>query len=69
MRWLATGELYEIWLKVYIGGILSEERRTINGTESFHSHFNEQFYGSHPTIFIFNELYLAVTTFNYLNYP
>ena len=49
--------------------ISSEEKRTNNGTESFHAHFNGQFYASHPTIFIFNELYLAVTTFNYLNNP
>ena len=43
--------------------IPSEEKRTNNGTELFHAHFNEQFYTSHPTIFIFNELYLAVTNF------
>ena len=49
-------------------GIPSEEKTTNNGTE-FHSHFNEQFYTSHTTIFIFNELYLAVMTFNYINYP
>ena len=41
-----------------------------NGSESFHAHFKEPFYThSHPTIFIFNELYLAVKTFDYLNYP
>ena len=50
-------------------GIPSEEKRTNNGTESFHAHFNEQFYTSHSTFFIFNELYLAVPSFNYLNYP
>ena len=33
-------------------GIPSEEKRTDNGTESFHAQFNEQFYASHPTIFI-----------------
>ena len=38
-------------------------------TESFHAHFNEQFYDSHPNIFIFNELYRTVTTFKYLTYP
>ena len=32
-------------------------------------HFKDSFYTSHQIIFIFNELYLAVTTFNYLNYP
>ena len=58
-------------------GIPLEEKRTNNGTESFHSHFKleigfrfkVQFYTSHPSIFILNELYLAVTTFKYLNYP
>ena len=50
-------------------GIPSEENRNNNGTESFHTHINEQIYASHPTIFIFNELYLAVPTFTYLNYP
>ena len=49
--------------------IPSEEKITNNGTESLHSHFKEQFYASHPTIFIFNELYLAITTSNYLNNP
>ena len=47
--------------------IPSEEKRTNNGTEPFHAHLNEQFYASQPTIFIYNELYLAVTTSNYLN--
>ena len=28
-------------------------KRTNNGPESFHSHFNEQFYSHHPNIFIF----------------
>ena len=40
-------------------GITSEEKRTNNGIESFHAHFDEQFYASHPAILIFNELYLA----------
>ena len=48
-------------------GIPSEEMRTNNGSESFHAHFNEQFYTSRTTIFIFNVLYLAVATFHYLN--
>ena len=43
----------------------SEEKRTNNGTESFHAHLNEQFNAFQPTTFIFNELYLAVTTSNY----
>ena len=45
----------------------SEEKRTNNGTESFHAHLNEQFNAFQPTTFIFNELYLAVTTSNYPN--
>ena len=49
--------------------IPSEEKRNANGTESFHTHFKDQFYTLYPIIFIFNELYLAVTTFNYLNFP
>ena len=47
----------------------SEKKRIANGTGSFHAHFRNQFYTSHPIIFIFNELYLAVTTLNYLKYP
>ena len=51
-------------------GIPTKEKRTNNGTELFRAHFKEPFYThSQPTIFIFNELYLAVTTFDYLNYP
>ena len=38
-------------------------------SEEMNAHFNDQFYASHSTIFIFNTLYIAVTTFNYLNYP
>ena len=33
--------------------VLSDSRRTNNGPESFHSHFNEQFYYSHPSIYVF----------------
>ena len=29
---------------------LSDRRRTTNGYESFHCHFNEQFYTPHPSI-------------------
>jgi hypothetical protein len=31
-------------------------KRTNNGSESFHSHYNEQFYSHHPNIYIFIEL-------------
>ena len=51
-------------------GIPTKEKRTNKDTESFHAHIKEPFYThSHPTIFIINELYVAVTTFDYLNYP
>ena len=33
-------------------GIPSEDKRTNNSKESFHAHYNEQYYASHPTIFI-----------------
>jgi hypothetical protein len=33
--------------------IPSKSRRTNNGPEAFHSHYNEQFYYSHPTTFVF----------------
>ena len=47
--------------------VSSEEKISNNSTGTFHAYFKEQFYTSHPTIFISNELYLAFTTFNYLN--
>ena len=28
-------------------------KHTNNGTESFHSHFNAQFYARHPNVFMF----------------
>ena len=31
-------------------------KRTNNGPESFHAHFNEQFYSRHPNIFIYRRL-------------
>jgi len=31
----------------------SDARRTTNGSESFHSHYNAQFYSSHPSIFLY----------------
>ena len=34
-------------------GLPGDMKRTNNGTESFHAHFNEQFYSAYPTIFIF----------------
>uniref|UniRef100_A0A2S2NZ79 MULE transposase domain-containing protein n=1 Tax=Schizaphis graminum TaxID=13262 RepID=A0A2S2NZ79_SCHGA len=41
--------------------------RTTNNCESFHSHFNEQFYKSHPNIFTFLEILTkTVQTDDYL---
>ena len=37
-------------------GIPSEDKRTNNGTESFHTHSNEQFYTSHPAVFIVTDI-------------
>ena len=50
------------------GGILSEANITYICTVLSHAHFKEQIYTSYPAIFIFNELYLAVTTFDYIHY-
>jgi hypothetical protein len=44
----------------------SEDKRTNNGTESFHAHFNEQFYSAHPTIFIFTDVLRKVQTATYI---
>ena len=33
--------------------IPSNSRRTNNGPEAFNSHYNEQFYSSHPSTFVF----------------
>ena len=44
----------------------SENKRTKNGTESFHAHFNEQFYSAHPTICIFTGVLRKVQTATYI---
>jgi hypothetical protein len=35
---------------------VNDSTRTTNNCEFFHSHFNEQFYKSHPNIFTFLEI-------------
>jgi hypothetical protein len=39
--------------------------RTTNASESFHSHFKSNFYGSHPSIYIFVKTLLSFQTFTY----
>ena len=42
----------------------SDSKRINNGPESFHAHYNEQFYSSHPAIYVFidNIIKLQTTT-------
>jgi hypothetical protein len=44
----------------------SETKRTNNGAESFHAHFNEQFYIHHPTIFIFIDVLTKIEATTYI---
>jgi len=44
----------------------AELKRTTNGPESFHSHFNQQFYSAHPTIFAFVDVILKLQTTTYV---
>ena len=41
----------------------SDMKRTNNGPESFHCHYNEQFYTSHPSIYQFLEVLIGQQTF------
>jgi hypothetical protein len=41
-------------------------KRTTNGAESFHAHYNEQFYAAHPTIFIFLDVLSKIQTTTYV---
>ena len=43
-----------------------EEKRTTNGVESFRAYLNEQFYASHPTIFVFVDVLLKLKTTSYI---
>jgi hypothetical protein len=44
----------------------SEVRRTTNGAESFHSHFNAQFYFCLPSIFAYLDVIMQIQTVNYI---
>ena len=44
----------------------SEIKRTNNGAESFHVHFNEQFYIHHATIFIFIDVLTKIQATTYI---
>jgi hypothetical protein len=35
----------------------STAKRTINGRESFHSHFNDQFYSAHSWVYMYSLMY------------
>jgi hypothetical protein len=42
----------------------SEVRRTTKGAESFHSHFNAQFYFCHPSIYAYLNVIMQIQTVN-----
>ena len=44
----------------------SEDKRSKSGTESFHAHFNEQFYSAHPTICIFTDVLRKIQAATYI---
>jgi hypothetical protein len=44
----------------------AELKRTTNGLEFFHSHFSQQFYSAHPTIFAFVDIILKLQTATYV---
>ena len=46
--------------------IPSTVKRTNNGAEAFHSHFNRQFYSCHPTIFVFLDVLTKTQTNTYI---
>ena len=41
-------------------------KRTTNGPESFHAHFNSQFYSSHPSIFVLLDVLQKIQTTTYI---
>jgi hypothetical protein len=41
-------------------------KRTDNGPESFHSHFNDQFYCAHPCIYVFIDVLKQIQTTTYI---
>ena len=44
----------------------SETRRTNNGPEAFHRHYNDQFYSSHPSMFVFLDQIVKLQTTTYI---
>ena len=44
----------------------STAKRTNNGPESFHSHFNDQFYSAHPCIYVFIDVLKQIQTTTYI---
>ena len=44
----------------------STANRTINGPESFHSHFNDQFYSAHSCIYVFIDVLKQIQTTTYI---
>jgi hypothetical protein len=44
----------------------SDSRRTNNGPEAFHSHYNEQFYNSHPSMFVFMDTLSKIQALTYV---
>ncbi|XP_071173818.1 uncharacterized protein [Mytilus edulis] len=44
----------------------SSLKRTNNGPESFHAHYNEQFYHSHPSIYIFLDTIIKLQSVTYI---
>ena len=44
--------------------IPSNSRRTNNGPEAFNSHYNEQFYSSHPPTFVFLDTLTKIHLFD-----
>jgi hypothetical protein len=41
-------------------------KRTNNGPESFHAHFNAQFYAAHPPLYLFVDVLLKQQSVNYI---
>ena len=44
----------------------SQTKRNNNGPESFHAHFNEQLYKSHPHIYLFVDTIIKLQTTSYI---
>ena len=61
-----------VHLKTWTPSVWAEEpsdaKRTNNGSESFHAHFNEQFYVHHPTIYIFIDVITKLQATTYIKF-